>query len=230
MESEKIALFIKKIRTDNNLTQKDLADKYGVTYQAVSKWENCKNLPDISLLVQMAKDYNVDLADVLNIDIKKNERKTNLKYILIILGIALAIGIIIFIILKNSNSSFEFKTIKSTCSDFNVFGSIAYDSKKSSIYIANIDYCGSDDSNVYQELTCSLYEKNDNTITEISKCDVKNNITLEEYLKNIKFNIDDYEKKCKTYGDDSLYLEINAYNENNHAKTYKIPLSVDKNC
>ncbi|MDY5992528.1 MAG: helix-turn-helix transcriptional regulator, partial [Bacilli bacterium] len=36
MEQEKIGKFIKKLRKENNLTQKDLADKYGVTYQAVS--------------------------------------------------------------------------------------------------------------------------------------------------------------------------------------------------
>ena len=39
MEQEKIANLIKKIRKDNHLTQKELADKYHVTYQAVSKWE-----------------------------------------------------------------------------------------------------------------------------------------------------------------------------------------------
>ncbi|MBR3661380.1 MAG: helix-turn-helix transcriptional regulator [Bacilli bacterium] len=229
MDNEKIAEFIKKIRTDNNLTQKDLADKYSVTYQAVSKWENAKNIPDLSLLIQMANDYNVDLSNILNIDIKNNKKDNKLKYIYIIIGLILIVGIIIFIIFNN-NSSFELKTIKSTCSDFEVFGSVAYDSKKSSIYIANINYCGKEDSNIYQKLTCSLYEKNNNTITEISVCDSKNDITLEEYLKNIKFNIDDYEKKCKTYGDDTLYLEINAYNEDNFTKTYKIPLSVDKNC
>ena len=32
------------------MTQKDFALKFGVTYQAVSKWENGKNIPDISLL------------------------------------------------------------------------------------------------------------------------------------------------------------------------------------
>lgn len=40
MYQEKIGNFIKEIRTKNNLTQKQFADKYNVTYQAVSKWEN----------------------------------------------------------------------------------------------------------------------------------------------------------------------------------------------
>ena len=53
MEQNKIAKLIKQIRKDNNLTQKQFADKYNVTYQAVSKWENGINLPDMYLLKQI---------------------------------------------------------------------------------------------------------------------------------------------------------------------------------
>lgn len=45
MDQEKIGKLIKEIRQKNNLTQKQFADKYGITYQAVSKWENGKNMP-----------------------------------------------------------------------------------------------------------------------------------------------------------------------------------------
>ena len=38
MDQEKIGKIIKDIRVRNNLTQADLANKYNVTYQAVSKW------------------------------------------------------------------------------------------------------------------------------------------------------------------------------------------------
>ena len=65
MEQEKIGKFIKKIRTDNGLTQKDFADKLGVTYQAVSKWENGKNIPDIMILKQISKEFNVNIDDLL---------------------------------------------------------------------------------------------------------------------------------------------------------------------
>jgi len=229
MDNEKISEFIKKIRKDNHLTQKDLADKYGVTYQAVSKWENGKNIPDISLLIKIAKDYNYDISNILDIDssTSSNDNENKKKYLFIIILILLIITVFVIIIISN-NSSFEFKTIESSCNDFKVYGSLAYDNKKSSIYISNIDYCGTDKEQIFNELTCSLYEKNKETITEISKCDSKDNITLDEYLKNIKFNIDNYEKKCKTYSKDSLYLEINAYSGNN-IKTYKIPLNIE-NC
>ena len=228
MDSDKVKEFIKKIRIDNNLTQKELAEKYGVTYQAVSKWENGKNLPDITLLVQIAKDYDVDLSDILNV--KKDEKKNN-KKIWIIIPIVVAIILIVFIILSK-NKSFEFKTIESSCKDFEVYGSLAYDTKKSSIYISNINYCGTDTDISYQELTCSLYEKNNDTIKTLSTCDVKNNMTLNDYLKNVQFNIEDFSKKCSTYTKDSLYLEINVKEslENNNIKTYKIPLSVDSKC
>ena len=42
MDQNEFGKLIKEIRKKNNLTQKDLADKYNVTYQAVSKWENGK--------------------------------------------------------------------------------------------------------------------------------------------------------------------------------------------
>lgn len=40
MDQEKIGKFIKDIRLKENLSQQKFAQKYNVTYQAVSKWEN----------------------------------------------------------------------------------------------------------------------------------------------------------------------------------------------
>ena len=81
MDQEKIGKFIKNIRTTNHLTQAELASKYGVTYQAVSKWENGKNIPDVMLLRQMSKDFNVDIQDIL--DGKVMPKKNNLKIVII---------------------------------------------------------------------------------------------------------------------------------------------------
>jgi len=76
MNQEKIGQFIKKIREENKLTQKELADKLGVTYQAVSKWENGKNVPDISILKEMSKMFNIDIDEILDGE-KKNKNKNN---------------------------------------------------------------------------------------------------------------------------------------------------------
>ena len=226
MNQDKISQLIKKIRKDNNLTQKDLADKYNVTYQAVSKWETGKNIPDISILKQMSNDYNVSIDDLLDgIYSKKNKKK-----IIIIIGIIVLAIIAIVLVLMNNNK-FNFKTITTTCSLFEVSGSIAYDNKTSSIYISNINYCGGDDNTYYKEIECNLFEQNNDTVKKISsnKSNDKN-IKLDDYLKNVRLNIDNYAQSCKKYNDESLYLEINATDENNKITTYKIPLTLNSNC
>ena len=58
MNPDKIAKIIKDIRVKNNLSQQKFADKYGVTYQAVSKWENAKSIPDLAILTKICNDYN----------------------------------------------------------------------------------------------------------------------------------------------------------------------------
>ncbi len=65
MNAEKIGKLIKELRIKNKLTQAEFAEKYGVTYQAVSKWENGLNLPDISLLKQISKDYGISIDNIL---------------------------------------------------------------------------------------------------------------------------------------------------------------------
>lgn len=45
---------IREFRKDMNLTQEELAEKLGVTYQAVSKWENAQSAPDVSFLPMLA--------------------------------------------------------------------------------------------------------------------------------------------------------------------------------
>ena len=133
LNPEKVGKFIKKLRKDNNLTQQKLADKYGVTYQAVSKWENGINLPDVTLIRQMSKDFNISIEDILdgNLITKKKNRNKNILIgsILLIAIIAIIIGTIIIVKNINDNKTFKFKTLSTTCNEFNVSGSIAYDKK-----------------------------------------------------------------------------------------------------
>lgn len=232
MDPEKIGKFIKKIRKSNNLTQNEFAQKYNVTYQAVSKWENGINLPEISLLRQICKDYNVSIENLLDGE-EKTKKNNNIVLIGGIVAIILIIVVIAVFIFKNQkpNDSFNFKTLSTTCNEFKVSGSIAYDKDKSSIYISNIDYCGGDDETIYETIECNLYELNNNTSTKISSCKSGNgDIKLEEYLRDVELNIDNYAQTCNAYGDDSLYLEINATDKNNKTTTYKIPLNLNDNC
>ena len=227
MDGEKIGKLIKELRKKHHLTQADLAEKYGVTYQAVSKWENGINLPDISLLKEMSHDFNINIEDILEGEIRSNKRKKS-PYIIGIVLIALAI--VVLVLLLHNNSSFHFKTITTTCKEFKVTGTIAYDSKKSSINISNINYCGGDDNIVYDTIYCELYEQNDTEITMISKCNKEGlNQKLEDYLEEVEVSVDDYNQKCKSYTHNNLYLEIKA-TKDNKTTIYKVDLNLNENC
>ena len=64
----------------------------------------------------------------------------------------------------------------------------------------------------------------------IRTCEIGNNKTLEEYLKDIRISVNDYKSTCKTLENANLYLEINGYDLNNNITSYKIPINLDDNC
>lgn len=226
MNAKKVSKLIKEIRKKHNLTQKELADKYNVTYQAVSKWENGKNLPDMMLLKQISKDFNISLADIL-----EGKYNTNKRLNISIVIIMILISGLIYLIINIDNEDFKFKTITTECNNFKISGIISYSNKKSAIYIDTIEYCGGDNLEIYQNIECNLYETNNNIIKRISTCDYKNNqnVSLEKFLENINITIDNYYQICKEFKN-NLYLEINATDKNNKITTYKVPLTLKENC
>ena len=58
MDTLKIGQYIQSLRKAAGLTQKELAEKLNLSFQAVSKWENGDSLPDTGVLL--------DLCDILN--------------------------------------------------------------------------------------------------------------------------------------------------------------------
>lgn len=227
MDQNKIGEFIKKLRKDNHLTQKEFAELFGVTYQAVSKWENGINIPDISILKEISSKFNVDLNELLDGEVKK---KSNIKKYVFVSVCALFIVGSFLVYQFTHHHDFTFKTVSSSCSDFNVLGSMAYNDNKTSIYISSINCLNMDDEK-YPTITCILYEQVENTKTEISRSSYEGDaITLNEYLKNVEFNIDDYESTCKYYDEDSLVIELRAENMDGKLTTYEIPLVLNDNC
>lgn len=227
MNQEKIGIFIKKIRKEEHLSQSDFAKKYNVTAQAVSKWENGKSIPDIGILKQICESHNMLLDDLLEAKPMK-KKKTIIIFFLII--IALASTFIIYEV--STHKKFEFKTISATCKEFTLYGSIAYNESKSSIYISNINYCGKKSLPKYTKITCTLYEKNKDVTKELKTFTYngKKDITLDEYLSQISFKVNNYDKVCKTYQNNSLYLEIDATTKDGENMLHKIPLKLESTC
>mgnify|MGYP004633121397 FL=1 len=229
MNQKKVGELIKKLRKDNHLTQAEFAEKYGITYQAVSNWEHGKNLPDIALLKQIADDFNVSIDELLGNEKKPLKKNNNSLIIGIIFAVVL---IILFIIYLNKHNDFEFKTLSANCSNFKISGSISYNKDKTSIYINNINYCDTSNEKEYVKIECILYEKYNNIEKQISTSNYQSDTTikLEEYLKNVEFTIDNYDRICKMYTSDNLYLRINATDINNKTETYQIPLLLNDTC
>lgn len=63
----KIKLIISELRKEYGLTQAELADHLGVSYQSVSKWENGTSMPDIALLPDIAEYFKVTVDELLGL-------------------------------------------------------------------------------------------------------------------------------------------------------------------
>ena len=230
MNQEKFGQLIKEIRKTNHLTQKQLAEKYHVTFQAVSKWERGLNMPDMVLIRQISKDFNISLEELFDGEIKTTKKNNN-KRILFYLETFSLLLIVFFLFysLNKNKSDFQFKTLSSECKNFNISGNIAYNESKSAIYISNIEYCGEVNEEEYQTIECTLYESNEEIEKKISsyKYEGTTKITLEKFLQEITFSIDNYKKVCEFYKEESLFISIKATTEKDRNITYTIPLKLE---
>lgn len=71
----KIANKLYELRRNSGLSQEELADKIGVSRQAVSKWERAEASPDTDNLILLAKIYNVSLDDIISEEDVENAEK-----------------------------------------------------------------------------------------------------------------------------------------------------------
>ena len=66
MDTVKIGAFLRELRKGKELTQEQLADVFNVSARTVSRWETGSNMPDISILVEIADYYQLDIREILN--------------------------------------------------------------------------------------------------------------------------------------------------------------------
>jgi len=101
----KIGKSILDYRKKNNLSQEQLANKIGITRQAISKWEQEKGAPDIENLILLSDEMNISLDNLIkgNSNLKKqivnNQKAVKFHLLVILFLIAIVIYIAYFAIL-----------------------------------------------------------------------------------------------------------------------------------
>ncbi len=124
MDQNKSGKFIVKLRKDKKLTQEQLAEKMGVSINAVSKWERGLSFPDVSLLKKLCNELGISVEElingeedkseeakeraIINVVKSKNKEKKKTKIIIIVSIILIAILIVASILFyKNKEDELE---------------------------------------------------------------------------------------------------------------------------
>lgn len=82
MNQIKIGKFISESRKSKQITQEQLAEKLGVSKNAVSKWERGLNLPDASIMQELCYTLGISLNELFAGErLKEKEIKSNQKRI-----------------------------------------------------------------------------------------------------------------------------------------------------
>lgn len=81
IDQVKIGGFLRELRKEKELTQEQLAEKFGVSSRSVSRWENGNTMPELGILVELADYYEVDIKEIIDGErksesMKKEERET----------------------------------------------------------------------------------------------------------------------------------------------------------
>lgn len=123
MNQEKIGKYIATCRKENKLTQEQLAEKLGVSSKSVSRWENGKTMPDVSLFQQLCKELNITINDLLSGE-TMNENKFDLsadrlvdyskyiklrekkKLVVLSVGLIILIGLFLIVLVLVFNKTF----------------------------------------------------------------------------------------------------------------------------
>lgn len=66
MDQVKIGQFIKAIRKEKNFTQREVAERLGISEKTVSKWETGNGLPEVSLMLPLCELLEISVNELLS--------------------------------------------------------------------------------------------------------------------------------------------------------------------
>ena len=79
MDPKKTGSFLKELRKSKGLTQEQAAERFHTTGRTISRWETGKYMPDISLLIDIADLYEVDVREIIDGERKKTDMNSEVK-------------------------------------------------------------------------------------------------------------------------------------------------------
>ena len=86
MDQIRIGAFLKQLRKEKDLSQEQLAERFNVSSRSVSRWENGNTMPDISILIELADFYDIDIRDLLRGERKSEKMDEDLKETLVMVA------------------------------------------------------------------------------------------------------------------------------------------------
>ncbi len=181
----------------------------------------------------MSEDFNISIEELLSGEATEIKPPQTKRKKIHIIGLAIdivALLTLIVMLLLQHNSTYHFRKITSPSNDFNITGSIAYDDKKTSIYISNIEYTGTEEEKFYKQIECSIYQKlTDYELNLGSKTyNIDTPTTLTNIINEISFNLEKLENNNKSFSSDSFYLLITVTDTNDRETIFKVPLFLSK--
>jgi len=79
MDQKKIGTFLKELRKEKGITQEQFAEHLGTSGRTISRWETGSNMPDISLLVEIAEFFDVSIPEIINGERKSENMNKEVK-------------------------------------------------------------------------------------------------------------------------------------------------------
>ena len=79
MDQEKIGAFIRELRKERNMSQEQLAEVFNVSSKSISRWGNGKTMPDISIIIELADYFEVDIRELLQGERKNDSMEKDMK-------------------------------------------------------------------------------------------------------------------------------------------------------
>ena len=77
MDNIKVGELIRRLRAEHRMTQLQLAEKLHISDKTVSKWERGNGCPELSLITELSRIFEVDLQDLLSGELKQNPLLAN---------------------------------------------------------------------------------------------------------------------------------------------------------